>query len=130
MVSRRKNSLVTVKPISPRLHSVIDYVFAAGNLTLPTLLRTSGRSRALFAAFGLTQGALNALTVQPFAVDQVVPFRIHGLIEKNSAPIYFGVPLLLGLHRDPRARTLWLTVGAALITVYNLTDWDARRTNR
>jgi hypothetical protein len=130
MVARRKNRLVTVKPISPRLHSLIDYGFAAGNLLLPTLLRTSGKSRALFAAFGLTQGTLNAITVQPIAVDQVVPFRIHGLIEKNSAPIYFGVPLLLGLHREPKARAFWLTVGAALVTVYNLTDWDARHTNR
>ena len=129
MPKRRPNRLVPVKPITPRMHSVIDYGFAAGNLLLPSLLGSSGKARALFAAFGLTQGALNALTVQPFALDQVVPFRAHGLIEKNSAPIYFGVPLLLGIHRETTARALWLTIGAALITVYNLTDWDARHTN-
>lgn len=130
MPKQRQNRLVPVKVISPRLHSVIDYGFAAGNLLLPSVLGTSSKARALFAAFGLTQGTLNALTVQPLAVDKVVPFRIHGLIEKNSAPVYFGLPLLLGLHREPKARALWLTVGAALITVYNLTDWDARRTDQ
>lgn len=118
------------KPISPRLHSLIDYGFTAGNLVLPSLLGASGRARAVFAAFGVAQGALNAFTVQPYAIASEVPFRVHGLIERNSAPIYFGLPPLLGLHREPRARALWLGVGAALIAVYNLTTWDAKRTDR
>ena len=118
------------KPISPRLHSLIDYGFAAGNLVLPSALGLGGRARGLFAGFGLVQGALNAATVQPYAVSKQVPFRLHGALERNSAPIYFGVPLLLGLQHEPRARAFWLAVGAALITVYNLTDWDAKRTAR
>lgn len=130
MPKQRPNRAVPIKVISPRLHSVIDYGFAAGNLLLPSIFGTSRKARALFAAFGLTQGTLNAITVQPLAVEKVVPFRIHGLIEKNSAPIYFGLPVLLGLHKEPKTRALWLTVGVALITVYNLTDWDARRTAR
>lgn len=118
------------KPISPRLHSLIDYGFAAGDLILPSLLGTSGRAKALFATFGLVQGTLNALTVQPYSVASEVPFKLHGLIERSSAPIYFGLPVLLGLHREPKARALWLGVGAALVIVYNLTDWDAKRTDR
>ena len=116
---------VLPKPISPRLHALIDYGFLAGNLTLPSLVGASGKARAVFAAFGLVQGALNAFTVQPYAIAAEVPFRLHGTIERNSAPVYLGLPLLLGLHREPRARTLWLGVGAALVTVYNLTDWEA-----
>lgn len=123
-------STLLPKPISPRLHSLIDYGFAAGNLTLPLALGLSGRARAVFAGFGLVQGTLNALTVQPYAVASEVPFKLHGVIERSSAPIYFGLPPLLGLHREPKARALWLAVGAALITVYNLTDWDAKRTDR
>ena len=113
------------KPISPRLHSLIDYGFMAGNLVLPTVVGASGRARAVFAGFGVIQGALNAFTVQPYAIAAEVPFRLHGLIERNSAPVYFGLPPLLGLHREPKARALWLGVGAALIAVYALTDWDA-----
>lgn len=63
-------------------------------------------------------------------MDQVVPFRVHGLVEKCSAPIYFGVPLLLGVHKEPRARTFWLALIAALIAVHDLTDWEATRTER
>ena len=112
------------KPISRPLHSLIDYGFTVGNLALPSLLGMSGRARGLFASFGVVQGTLNALTVQPYAVDRVVPFGLHGAIEKNSAPLYFGLPLLLGIAREPKARAFWLAVGAALVTVYNLTDWN------
>lgn len=118
------------KPISPRLHSVIDYGFAAGNLLLPSALGLSSRARVLFAAFGMTQGTLNALTVQPYAVAKEVPFKAHGVIERSSAPVYFGVPLLIGVAREGRARAYWLLLGAALVTVYNLTDWNAKRTGR
>lgn len=118
------------RPISPRLHSLIDYGLAAGNLTLPTLLGMSGCARAVFASFGLVQGGLNALTVQPYAVSRVVPFRVHGTVEKSSTPLFVGLPLLAGLNREPRARAFWLGLGVALVVVYNLTDWDARRTAR
>ena len=118
------------KPISPRVHSVIDYGFAAGNLLAPSALRLSGRARLLLAGFGVTQGALNALTVQPYAIAKQMPFKLHGVLERNSAPLYFGLPPLLGLAREPRARTYWLVLGAVLIAVYNLTDWDARPTDQ
>lgn len=61
---------------------------------------------------------------------RLVPFALHGFLEKSSAPISFGLPPALGLLRDPRARTYWLLLGAALVTVYNLTDWEATRTDR
>ena len=126
-MSRSRKS---TKPISPRAHSAIDYAFLAGNLVAPTLLGMSGKARGVFAAFGVIQGTLNALTVQPLAAEKVIPFALHGRIEKASAPIYFGVPLLAGLGRESRARNYWLVLGAALVTVYNLTDWGAKRTGR
>jgi hypothetical protein len=113
------------KPISPALHGVLDYGVAAADLALPTLCRMSGRARAVFAAFGLVQGGLNAVTVQPYAVDPVVPLQTHRLVDLAALPVVLGLPPLLGLHREPRARTLWLVLGAALITVYALTDWEA-----
>jgi hypothetical protein len=114
------------KPISPRLHGLLDYGVAATDLLLPSALRMSGRARAVFAAFGLAQGGVNALTAQPYAIDAKVSFRTHGRIDLASMPVVLGLPPLLGLHREPRARTLWLALGAGLVVVYALTDWDAR----
>lgn len=125
-MSKKKSS----GPLSPRAHSLIDYGFAAGNLLLPTMLRLRPAVVGVFAAFGVIQGTLNALTAQPYAVAKVVPFALHGSIEKASAPVYLLAPLLAGAGRHPRSRAYWLGLGAVLVAVYNLTDWSAKKTDR
>lgn len=113
------------KPITPRVHGLLDYGLLATNLVAPKLLGLPPRVRAVFAAFGLIQGGLNAVTAQPLAVKKVVPFATHGLIEKSSTPLYVVAPLVAGAARDPKSRAYWIAVGAALVAVYNLTDWKA-----
>src|SRR4051812_41444655 len=76
------------KPITPRLHGLIDYGFAAANLALPSLLHMTKGPKLVFGAFGLVQGTLNALTAQPVGLKKAVPFRMHGTIEKTSIPLY------------------------------------------
>jgi hypothetical protein len=115
------------KPISPGLHGLIDYAVAATDLALPSLLHMSGRARAVFAAFGVVQGGLDAVTVQPYAVERIVPLQTHRLIDLAAMPVVLGLPPLVGLHREPRARALWLVLGVSLVVVYVLTDWDARQ---
>ena len=118
------------RPLSPEQHGIADYGFLAANLALPSLLGASRAARLLFAAFGAVQGSLNAVTDQPLAVRRLVPFRLHGRIEKLSGPAYLLLPLLTGVHRDPRGRAYWIAAGIALVTVYNATDWDAEDTDR
>lgn len=113
------------RPISPELHGTIDYGFAAVNALLPSVLGLSARARAVFGGMGAVQGMLNALTDTAVGVDRVVPYALHGRIEKNSWPVLLGAPLVAGLHREPRARAYWVALGVALVTVYNLTDWSA-----
>lgn len=117
------------KPLSPKRHAIVDYAFLAANATMPSLIGAFGGTRALFAAFAAVQGSLNALTDQPLAIARLVPFALHGRIEKLSAPLYLLAPLLVGVHKDPRGRAWWAAAGIALVTAYNLTDWDAADTD-
>ncbi|MCU1546835.1 MAG: hypothetical protein JWP30_1935 [Homoserinimonas sp.] len=113
------------KPITPRVHGLIDYGFLLGNVAAPMMLGMSKTARILFASFGVIQGGLNAFTVQPYAVRKMVPFALHGLIEKGSSPVYALAPLLTGVAKEPKARAYWIAMGIALVAVYNLTDWEA-----
>jgi hypothetical protein len=115
----------TRRPITPALHGLLDYGLAAGNLVLPSVLGMSGRARGVFAAFGLVQGAVDAVTVQPYAVRPIVPLAVHKMVDLGSAPVFAAVPLLTGVAREPRARFYWLAVGAALVAMFVLTDWEA-----
>jgi hypothetical protein len=115
------------KPITPELHGLLDYGMSAANALVPGMLHMSTKARALFRTFAVVQGGLNALTDQPYAVQKIVPFPLHGLIDKASAPAYLLAPFLTGVFRERKARTWWLVVGAALVAVYNLTDWSERK---
>jgi hypothetical protein len=115
------------KPISPRLHGLIDYTLAAGNLAMPSLLKMPRASRIVFAAFGVIQGTLTAVTAQPLSLRKAVPFKAHGVIEKSSTPLYILAPLIAGTQKDPRSRAYWIAIGIALVTVYNLTDWKTSK---
>lgn len=54
-----------------------------------------------------------------------MPFRTHGTVELLGGPAFVALPWLTGALEDPRARSYFLALGAVLVTVYNLTDWDA-----
>jgi hypothetical protein len=113
------------KPVSPALHGLLDYGIAAGNLVLPSLLGMSGRARAVFGAFGVQVAVVNALTAQPYAVQRLIPLRVHRRVDLAGAPAYVAVPLLTGAVRERRARVYWFATTAALLALYVLTDWDA-----
>ncbi len=118
---------MTNRPISPQLHGILDYGLAAANAVVPGVLNMSTKAKSLFRTFAVIQGGLNAVTDQPLAVQKIVPFPMHGLIDKASAPLYLLAPFVTGVIRERRARNWWLLVGVALVAVYNLTDWSASK---
>jgi len=118
------------KPLTPEKHAIVDYGFLAANLAVPSLIGAAPSTRALFAVFGAVQGTLNAFTDQPLSIARLVPFKVHGQVEKFSLPVFALVPLLVGVHRDRRGRWFWAASAAALLTAYNLTDWNAKNTDR
>jgi hypothetical protein len=118
------------KPIKPGAHGAIDYGLLALNLSAPSLLGLNGAARALAYLFGGAQGGLNAVTDQPLALRRIVPFGTHGTIELSSGPLFVALPLALpwltGTLKEPKARAYFLILGAVLVAVYGLTDWEAQ----
>ena len=115
---------MTNRPITPQVHGLLDYGLAAANTVVPGMLHMSSKAQVLFRTFAVIQGGLNSVTDQPYAVQKIVPFPMHGLIDKASAPVYLLAPFLTGVIRERKARNWWLLVGVTLIAVYNLTDWS------
>jgi hypothetical protein len=114
------------KPIKSGAHGAIDYGFLALNLSAPSLLGLNGAARALAYLFGGAQGLLNAVTDQPLALRRIVPFGTHGTIELPSGPLFVALPLITGALKEAKARAYFLILGAVLVAVYGLTDWEAQ----
>lgn len=118
----KKKTLIP-RPIGPRLHGLVDYALLGLWAGVPRLLKLPPRVQAVFGAMGLAQAGLNAVTDQPYALHRLVPFRVHGEIEKYSGPLYILLPLAAGAWRDRRSRAFFLGFGAVLVTNFNLTNW-------
>jgi hypothetical protein len=114
------------KPITPAMHGALDYGMAAVLMAAPWLLRTSRKAALTFTAFGAAQAGVNALSNQPLAALPVIPWHVHRTIDAASLPAQVAVPLLTGVAREPKARALWIGALVGIVTVFLLTDWDAR----
>jgi len=123
MFGKKKAKKTPGKPISPQMHGAIDYGLLGLNLAAPSLLGLKGSARVLPYLIGGVQGALNAVTDQPLAARRVVPFRMHGQIEKWSLPAVALLPLATGALKQPRARLFFGTTFGLLLAVFQLTDW-------
>ena len=113
------------KPIEPGAHGAIDHGFLAANLVAPSLPGSRGSARTLSYLFGTVRGGPNALTDQPLALKRLVPFRTHGTVELVSGPLFVLLRWLTGALQDAKARRYFMALGGVLVTVYDLTDWNA-----
>lgn len=112
------------KPISPKLHSIIDYGLVASLFTLPTLFGFSRKVRGLYAAEAAALLVYVALTDQPLAVKPLIPFPTHGKIDPFNVANFALHSVLKPFRRDKRAMLFnTLFTVAAGVTVA-LTNWD------
>jgi pimeloyl-ACP methyl ester carboxylesterase len=102
-------------PLSPAIHTVVDYLAAAGLLAAVRLTKDA-RARNLLAVAGTTTGLLAAATDGPLAALHLLPPPVHRSVETAA-----GLQALRGaarLMRPNRVAALTLTA-AGLLNVLN-----------
>lgn len=113
------------QPIDVEKHSLADYAFLGLTVGAPLALGLRGAARSLPLMFGATQGVLNALTDQRYAVKRLIPFNWHGRAESVAVPGLALAALTTGALDEPRAKAYFAALLGTLAIVYTLTDWDA-----
>ena len=113
------------KPISPRLHGVLDYATAAATALMPLLGRASRPAARTAEIWAASYAVLSALTDYPMGLRRRVPFDAHGTIDKTLSAVLPALPWIVGFARDRRARNFFLTLAAVTVVVTVLTDWDS-----
>ena len=111
------------RPISPRLHGLLEYAFAPVWAIAPSTLDLHGLPAVL--AYQIAAGilVLAVLTDYPMGLLRVVPFRVHGWIDALATPAVLGAPWLAGFSGQPDARNLFAVFGTTAIVVTALTDF-------
>lgn len=114
---------MNAKPISPKLHSLIDYALVGSLFTVPSLLGLNQKAKKIYTAEALALWGYVALTDQPLAVKPLIPFPTHGKIDPFNIA-QFALQTGLPAFRKQRKALIFNLGFTALagLTVW-LTDW-------
>jgi len=113
------------KPISPKLHGMLDYATSAATALLPLLMPLPRRAARTAEAWAAAYTALSALTDYPLALRRRVPFQMHGAVDRALGLVMPALPWILGFARNRRGRNVFLALAGVTIVVTALTDWNS-----
>lgn len=97
-----------MKIISPTNHGYLDFVTVVIFLLAPTLFGLNGLPAMLAYGLAVIHLALTLATDFPFGVIKIIPFTLHGWIERLVGPSLVAVPFILGFANEAAARNFYI----------------------
>lgn len=114
-----------MKPITPLMHGYLDYFTVAVFLLAPTLLGLPSDAGLLSYALAVIHLAMTLFTDFPLGAAKIIPFKIHGWVERIVGPALLLVPFLFGF--TGAAFIFYLLMGVVIIIVGLLTDYEPQQ---
>lgn len=117
-----------MKPITPTAHGYLDYLTVVVFVLAPTALGLAGLPATLSWTLAAVHLALTLATDFPLGWRPLIPFPIHGWIEKIVGPALVVVAFLPGFHDAGPAFAFYLVMGLGIVAVGWLTDYSGTQT--
>ena len=115
-----------MKVISPRLHGYLDFLTVILFLLAPTLLDLSQIPAMLAYGLAVVHLIVTLASDFPFGIIKIIPFPIHGWIERIVGPSLIALPFIFGFANEEIARNFYIAVGLVIIAVGVLTDYQSK----
>lgn len=113
-----------MKVISPRIHGYFDFLTVFIFLLAPTLLGLSQLSAMLAYGLAVVHLIVTLTSDFPFGIVKLIPFTIHGWIERMVGPLLIAIPFILNFSTEETARNFYIAMGIIIIVVGMLTDYQ------
>jgi hypothetical protein len=111
------------RPISPRVHGILDYATVVVFLNAPMVFGFSGTPSAVLYWLAGIHLLMTGLTKFPYGVFKVIPFRIHGVIDVLGGVFLLAAPWIFGFASEDGARNFFLVLGVLSFVIAGLTDY-------
>lgn len=116
-----------MKLISPRIHGYLDFLTVILFLLAPTLFGLNQLPALLAYSLAGIHLVVTLTSDFPFGIVKIIPFPIHGWIERIVGPTLVAVPFILGFADDEVARNFYIAAGVVIIAVGLLTDYQGKQ---
>jgi hypothetical protein len=114
------------KPISARVHGVLDYATVAGFLNAPMVFGFHGTPAAIVYWLAGIHLLMTGCTDFPLGFFKFIPFRVHGAIELVAGVFLISAPWIYGFAGDAVARNFFFAMAIVIFVVVALTDYYQR----
>jgi len=114
------------RPISTRMHGMIDYAFAAALIGLPYALGWNGRAAKLSIGSGLATLGMSMLTRYELGVVPLIPMKAHLSMDAAESSMLMSAPRMLR-GSDPAPGRVLALLGAVGAAVGSMTQTRAPR---
>lgn len=114
-----------MKVISPRIHGYLDFLTVFIFLLAPTLLGLEQLSAILAYSLAVVHLIVTLASDFPFGVVKLIPFTVHGWIERMVGPLLIAIPFILNFSDEEVARNFYIVMGIVIIVIGMLTDYRA-----
>jgi hypothetical protein len=114
------------KPISARVHGVLDYATVAAFLNAPMVLGFHGTPAAIVYWLAGIHLLMTGFTDFPLGVFKIIPFKIHGVIDLLAGIFLLAAPWMFGFVSDYAARNFFVALALITFVVVALTDYSQR----
>ena len=114
-----------MKVISPRIHGYFDFLTVFIFLLAPTLLGLGQLSAMLAYGLAVVHLIVTLASDFPFGIIKLIPFTVHGWIERMVGPLLIAIPFILNFSDEEAARNFYIAMGIIIIVAGMLTDYQA-----
>jgi hypothetical protein len=113
-----------IKPISRKMHAVMDYGYAALIASAPETVGFKNEKTAatLCRAVGGGVFAASLLTRYELGAVPMIPFKVHLAHDVAAGLFTLGAPWLFGFSRNRRVRNTFVVAGAISVLAGLLTE--------
>ena len=113
-----------MKVISPRTHGYLDFLTVVLFLLAPTLLGLSQVPAMLAYSLAAVHLVVTLASDFPFGIVKLIPFTVHGWIERLVGPSLIAAPFILNFADEAIARNFYIAAGIVIIIIGMLTDYQ------
>jgi hypothetical protein len=114
------------KPVSARVHGVLDYATVAAFLNAPMVFGFHGTPAAIAYWLAGIHLLMTGCTDFPVGFFMWIPFKVHGVIELLAGIFILVAPWIFGFAQEAAARNFFVGVAIVLLVVVALTDYTQR----
>jgi hypothetical protein len=114
------------KPVSARVHGVLDYATVAAFLNAPMVFGFNGTPAAIAYWMSGIHLLMTGCTDFPLGFFRWIPFKIHGAIELLAGIFLLAAPWVFGFAQQGAARNFFLAIGVVILVVVAVTDYSQR----